>query len=807
MAEQILPDDLRYVYSPEELAAITSLEDTTIIEVTTPSVAIPLKTTVAELKEFILSGAGSGDMLAATYDPTNVSGDAFDMDNMVEGDTNKLVSSAEKLEWDAKLDYLKVIFSYSGETLTSTKTVAEIIAAITDNKQIIAQYGGIAVFITENITVGVDFVAFTFMDALSSIKIIGDGSGETDSWTLVEETIQQELESGTNIKTINNTSILGSGNITTPDTTYEASDFDIKDLTDSTNLRSTWSGKQNALTFGIADTNAVKIDAADVSDNDYARFTANGLEGRSTTELLDDIGGLSKQLVYPLSNDSYSGFTIAGVLYETVAFGEAVYFDGTKWRKLNCLTTLIDYKAGVCVQAGNADENTLILLYGTIRADSLYDFTAGYRLYSSFMAGQILSQVSTAVQNSYNVIPYILGSALDANTAFINPQFVEAQKMTGGSETSDPTTIANVTRNNQGIIKFKAAGITRSIAISQTTQAVITYLDLQNTTESDITVTFTPPSGKTIIKNYDSLVVAAGGHKLVRYWLVGTLLYIVDEDMTAGGTDSDEKVKYDASDTTAGYIADKFVAGTGISLSEGTGTDENKLVITNTAAGSGDMLASTYDPTSVAGDAFDMDNMIEGDTNLILTADERTKIGNALTYFTLTYYQAKPATCTTGETCFDTSNGKIYTATATDTWDSGVAASTSVLYVWQNRIYEFVTGKTLKPLSYGKKLEKSPTVTSNAFSWECKGERSKSYVSNNANTTCTVTPATGDTATEHSLLFTNSDTSNSHTISFAAASGFTLKMLATTLTIPASGFVELSVELYGTVCYIKYSIN
>jgi len=32
-------------------------------------------------------------------------------------------------------------------------------------------------------------------------------------------------------------------------------------------------------------------------------------------------------------------------------------------------------------------------------------------------------------------------------------------------------------------------------------------------------------------------------------------------------------------------------------------------------------------------------------------------------------------------------------------------------------------------------------------------------------------------------------------------------MLATTLTIPASGFVELSVELYGTVCYIKYSIN
>ena len=47
-------------------------------------------------------------------------------------------------------------------------------------------------------------------------------------------------------------------------------------------------------------------------------------------------------------------------------------------------------------------------------------------------------------------------------------------------------------------------------------------------------------------------------------------------------TDTDEKVKYDASDPTAGYVADKFVAGTGITLAEGTGADENKLLITNT---------------------------------------------------------------------------------------------------------------------------------------------------------------------------------------------------------------------------------
>lgn len=45
---------------------------------------------------------------------------------------------------------------------------------------------------------------------------------------------------------------------------------------------------------------------------------------------------------------------------------------------------------------------------------------------------------------------------------------------------------------------------------------------------------------------------------------------------------SDEKVKYDAWDTTAGYVADKIVAWTWISVAEWTGADENKLVVTST---------------------------------------------------------------------------------------------------------------------------------------------------------------------------------------------------------------------------------
>ena len=44
---------------------------------------------------------------------------------------------------------------------------------------------------------------------------------------------------------------------------------------------------------GITDNHLVTIDHATVADNDFARFTANGLEGRSPSEALNDIGGSS----------------------------------------------------------------------------------------------------------------------------------------------------------------------------------------------------------------------------------------------------------------------------------------------------------------------------------------------------------------------------------------------------------------------------------------------------------------------------------------------------------------------------------
>ena len=48
-------------------------------------------------------------------------------------------------------------------------------------------------------------------------------------------------------------------------------------------------GNVDGITIGIADNNMVQIDDADAADNDYAKFTANGLEGREASEVKTDL--------------------------------------------------------------------------------------------------------------------------------------------------------------------------------------------------------------------------------------------------------------------------------------------------------------------------------------------------------------------------------------------------------------------------------------------------------------------------------------------------------------------------------------
>jgi len=56
------------------------------------------------------------------------------------------------------------------------------------------------------------------------------------------------------------------------------------------NQSASQAGLQTSLTNGISNTNNVVIDSASVADDEYARFTSSGLESRSYSEVLSDIG-------------------------------------------------------------------------------------------------------------------------------------------------------------------------------------------------------------------------------------------------------------------------------------------------------------------------------------------------------------------------------------------------------------------------------------------------------------------------------------------------------------------------------------
>jgi len=377
--------------------------------------------------------AGVGDMLAATYDPTSVAGDAFDMDNMVEGDTNKLVSAAEKSEWSGKQNALTFGIANTNALKVDDASAADNeYAKFTANglegrtyAEVLSDIGAQAAlgFTAENVankstSVSTDGSSDTKYPSVKAVKDYADGlvvglldyrgaydasvntypitggSGAAgavvkgDLWiisvagTLGSEAVQvgdsiianvdTPAQTATNWNHINgnisyvpenvanketsaldtsttkypcnnvvNTAlgtkvtanagitgatktkitydakglVTGGADATTADIAdstnkryvtdaektiigntsgintgdQDATDFDIKDLTDSTNLRTSWSGKQNALTFGIANTNALKVDDASAADNEYAKFTANGIEGRTYAEVKQDL--------------------------------------------------------------------------------------------------------------------------------------------------------------------------------------------------------------------------------------------------------------------------------------------------------------------------------------------------------------------------------------------------------------------------------------------------------------------------------------------------------------------------------------
>ena len=109
---------------------------------------------------------------------------------------------------------------------------------------------------------------------------------------------------------------------------------DLEVLGTATGITHTDATKHPLTTVGIADDNLVEIDDADAANNDYAKFTANGLEGRSYSEVLSDLGVEANADVTDATNVTAAGALmdseLAGIAAVKATTGTFLSADETK---------------------------------------------------------------------------------------------------------------------------------------------------------------------------------------------------------------------------------------------------------------------------------------------------------------------------------------------------------------------------------------------------------------------------------------------------------------------------------------------
>ena len=177
----------------------------------------------------------------------------------------------------------------------------------------------------------------------------------------------------------------------------------------------TWTGIQtitnSCLKLLGSSTGATTFTSANAGASNYTHtfparsMTISGLDAETWTGTKTQTEGTSLQVpAVGITDQTWGGITEAGTLGATVALGELCYFDTatSKWKLASGAAAGVGAvistgKLGICLVAGNDAGATTMLLYGKVRANSLFDtFTIGAPVYmSAATAGKIVSAAPT----------------------------------------------------------------------------------------------------------------------------------------------------------------------------------------------------------------------------------------------------------------------------------------------------------------------------------------------------------------------------------------------------------------------------
>ena len=225
-------------------------------------------------------------------------------------------------------------------------------------------------------------------------------------------------------------------------------------------------------TIGIADDNLLEVDDADAANTDYARFTANGLQGRDATEVKTDLGlviGTNVQ-AYDADLDNLSGCQAgASAAVALLTQTEVEILDGA-----TVTTTELNYLDGTTLGTAVASKVLAVdasLDIGTIRnlaitgtfSDGNYTFDTNGNVSGLGTVGcGVITQSGTTLANTYQPLDAELTSL--AALSYVSASFV---KMTGAN-TFALRTIAQTADDLEGTIDHDNLANTHSSDIFKT---------------------------------------------------------------------------------------------------------------------------------------------------------------------------------------------------------------------------------------------------------------------------------------------------------------------------------------------------
>jgi len=262
---------------------------------------------VTDLWTNLAGGTGVGDMTKAVYDPTTIEGDAFNMDNMVEGSTNLILSDTERLAITTNTAKTGITPTQSSNITTNNAKVSYSTAASdavalntakvgitpTQTSNISTNNGKISY--TDSVAVGLNTAKISYTDAsavsTNSAKISFDSTSSTKLGTIAEGAevnVQSDWDStsGDNLILNKPTTITGTqtSNITTNNAKVSYTDSAAVSANTSKETNATHSGDATgatALTLATVNSNVGTFTAADITVNAKGLITAaaNGSGG------------------------------------------------------------------------------------------------------------------------------------------------------------------------------------------------------------------------------------------------------------------------------------------------------------------------------------------------------------------------------------------------------------------------------------------------------------------------------------------------------------------------------------------------